>query len=55
MHMQAYIYTFTSDMKIIKIKASDLYERAKYIHVVLLQVSEVNEESIWLLYCLKSI
>ena len=30
-------------MKIIKIKASDLYG-TKYIHVILLQVNEVTEE-----------
>ena len=42
-------------MKSIKIKAKDFYEKKKYIHVILLQVSEVNEESFWLLYYLKSI
>ena len=36
------------DMKIIYIKASNLYEKKnEYIHVILLQVSEVNEESFW--------
>ena len=43
------------DMKSIKIKANDFYEEKKYIHVILLQVSEVNEESFRLLYYLKSI
>ena len=32
-------------MKSIKIKANDFYEKKKYMHVILLQVSEVNKES----------
>ena len=31
-------------MKIIKIKSKDLSEKSKYIHVILVQVSEVNEK-----------
>ena len=57
MHAHAYARIHLHpDMKIIKIKGSDLYEKKnKYIHVVLLQLSEVNEESFWLSYCLKAI
>ena len=43
----ACIYTCTTYMKMIKIKASDLYEKntSKYIRAILFQMSEVNEES----------
>ena len=40
------------DMKIIKIKCK---KQNKYIHVILLQVSEENEESFWLSNFLKAI
>ena len=40
------------DMKIIKIKCK---KQNKYIHVILLQVSEENEESFWLSKFLKAI
>ena len=36
-------------MEIVKIKASDLYEKI-YIHVIWLKASEVNYESFWLLF-----
>ena len=52
-HANAHIHLHP-DMKIFKIKASDLYEKNRYIHVILLQMSEVNEEFL-LLYCLKAI
>ena len=54
-------YTFIHlhpDIKIIKIKARDLYEKKTdkiYACNFLLQVSEVNEENFWILYCLKAI
>ena len=38
-------------MKINRIKACDPYETPKYMHVILLQVGEVNKESFRLLYC----
>ena len=37
-------------MEINKIKASDLNEKKNLVRVILLQVSKVNEESIWLLF-----
>ena len=48
MHACICTHTFVHlhpDMKSIKIKANDFYEKKKYIHVILLQVSEENEES----------
>ena len=52
MHPRIHLYT-----RVFKIKASDHYEKKKYIyiyssrglHVILLQVSEVIEECFWLL------
>ena len=56
MHVYARIHLYICTlMKSIKIKANDFYEKKKYMHVILLQVSEVNKESFWLLYYLKSI
>ena len=59
MHACVCTHTFIHlhpDMKSIKIKANNFYEKKnKYIHVILLQVSEVDEESFWLSYCLKAI
>ena len=56
MHVYARIHLYICTlMKSIKIKANDFHEKKKYMHVVLLQVSEVNKESFWLLYYLKSI
>ena len=42
-------------MKILKIKASDLYERKTTTYVILHQMRIVNEVSFWLLCCLKVI
>ena len=47
MHAYTRIHLYP-DKKIIYIKASNLYEKKnEYKHVILLQVSEVNEESFW--------
>ena len=56
MHMHAYIYTLNHDMKIIKIKASDLYENNIYTcNFSSSERSEPSEDKFWSLYYLKAI
>ena len=56
MHAYAHIHLYPY-MKIIEIKASDLFamKKSKYIHVILLEVREVKEETFMLLHCIKAI
>ena len=56
MHAYAHIHLYPY-MKIIEIKASDLFamKKSKYIHVILLEVREMKEETFMLLHCIKAI